>query len=264
MQRLALPVLAATVAALAVFVLFAISPTRWIGWNPATCMPDSCFCEAVREGPIRQPANTASGLAFLPAAAAVLTMASRRRRRAPHLPGIPLAARPIHAALYAGVTVLIGLGTAFYHASLSFWGQTADVLGMYLIATLFILFNAARLWQPDGRVVGPLYVLGNAGLLWGLIAIPQARRYVFGALVLAVIGLEFAIRSLRHAHGQPLYFRGALGALGVGLAAWTLDITHTWCNPSSYLQGHALWHLAGATALVLMALHYLYESPAPG
>ena len=25
---------------------------NWEAWRPATCMPDSCFCEAVREGVI--------------------------------------------------------------------------------------------------------------------------------------------------------------------------------------------------------------------
>ena len=25
----------------------------WEGWRPATCMPDHCFCEQVRDGAIR-------------------------------------------------------------------------------------------------------------------------------------------------------------------------------------------------------------------
>ena len=44
----------------------------WDGWRAATCMPDACFCEAIRDGAVRQPANTWSCLAFLAAGAMVL------------------------------------------------------------------------------------------------------------------------------------------------------------------------------------------------
>jgi hypothetical protein len=240
---------------IAIFVLLARSPTRWEGWRPASCMPDRCFCEAVREGSIRQPANTASGLVFLPAAAVVLAMASRRRRRG-DVSRKAVTAQPMLVAIFAAATLLIGLGSAFYHASLSFWGQTADVLGMYLIATLLVLFNTARLWNLSKQIVGPLYLLANAALLWSLVAMPQTRRYAFAVLVMTALGLELAIRSRQGVSGQPAYFRRAVYVLLFGFTAWTLDITHTLCRPTSYLQGHAVWHVAGAVALVLVFMHY--------
>jgi magnesium-transporting ATPase (P-type) len=248
----------ATAVAVVIYVLFAMAPIQWSAWRPASCMPDGCFCEAVREGSIRQPANTASGLIFLPAAAAVLAAASRRRRRLlPDHVGDPLVSQPIYVLLLGAVTVLIGLGTAFYHASLSFWGQTVDVLGMYLLATLLLLFSATRMWTLDRRSVGLMYVLGNAVLLAGLVAVPQARRYVFGLLVFGVIALELAARSRSRSAGSRRYFMAAVGVLLAGFTAWILDITRTWCSPMSYIQGHAFWHTCGAGAVVLIALHYL-------
>ena len=44
----------------------------WEGWQLATCMPDDCFCEAVRDGAVRQPSNTWSSLTFCVAALAML------------------------------------------------------------------------------------------------------------------------------------------------------------------------------------------------
>src|SRR5688572_1265269 len=113
----------------------ATQPSIWDSWRPAACMPDRCFCEAVRSQLIRQPANAASGLAFAGVALLVL-FAGVPDSSGASLSRLNLfAAHPVYLILYAGAALLIGLGTVFYHASLTFWGQTADVLGMYLIAT---------------------------------------------------------------------------------------------------------------------------------
>ena len=37
-----------------------------------------------------------------------------------------------------------------------------------------------------------------------------------------------------------------------------VDPTHGWCDPDSWLQGHAAWHLLGAVAAYF--LFRLYES----
>jgi hypothetical protein len=231
-------------------------------------MPESCFCEAIREGPIRQPANTASGLAFVPVAAAMFITASKRRRRltgtaaaAPRTaPVTPLLARAIYAGIFAAATLLTGLGTVFFHASLSFWGQTADVLGMYLIASFLVLYNAARLWPIRERLAAPLYLGVNAALLWGLVTVPEARRYVFALLILAAVGLEMVVRTRRAVNARSGYFRVALGLFALGFSVWVLDITHTLCRPAGIVQGHAVWHLCSAAALGSVFMYYLSES----
>jgi hypothetical protein len=48
----------------------------WADWKPATCMPDRCFCEAVRPGAIAQPANTWSSFGF--DLVGLMTMSLRR------------------------------------------------------------------------------------------------------------------------------------------------------------------------------------------
>src|SRR6188472_2886842 len=49
----------------AAVALLSISPIDWSQWQPATCMPAGCFCEAVQEASsVRQPANTWSSMAY--------------------------------------------------------------------------------------------------------------------------------------------------------------------------------------------------------
>ena len=257
--------LAAGILGIAAFAALAFAPVDWTRWRPATCMPDHCFCEAVRTGPIRQPANTASSLVFLPvAAAAFATAASRRRRQVWSSSGGPLLVLPVYAAIFASATLLIGIGSMFYHASLTFRAQTADVLGMYLIGSFLVLHNAARVWTLPERSAATLYVIGNSALLWMLIAVPELRRYVFGVLVVAAIVLERAARARGDVRSRPGCFRAALGIFLLGFVIWCLDITHTLCRPDSTLQGHAAWHLASAVSLFFIFMYYLSDAvPSP-
>ena len=145
-------------------------------------------------------------------------------------------------------------------ASLTFRAQAADVLGMYLIGSFLVLHNAARVWTVRERTAASLYVIANGALLWMLIAVPEARRYLFGVLVLAAIGLERAARARGDIRSRPAYFRGALGVFLLGFVIWTLDITHMVCRPDSILQGHAAWHLASAASLFLIFMYYLSDT----
>ena len=96
------------------------------------------------------------------------------------------------------------------------------------------------------------YLLANCALLGGLILLPQARRYVFAALVVLVVILELADRAKRPAQVQDKLFVAAVALLLGGFVAWVLDIMRITCSPESWLQGHALWHVAGALAAWLL------------
>ena len=77
----------------------------WEGWEPAPCMPDRCFCEAVGGGLIRQPSNAWSNLGFC--VAGVLMLVSSTRSAA--------AGSPRRAACFGIAVFLIG-ASGFYHA----------------------------------------------------------------------------------------------------------------------------------------------------
>ena len=206
--------------------------------RPASCMPDSCFCEAIRSDGIKQPANTWSSLAFVVVAAMVLLRWARK----------PSPGRPAYPLLYAFTLVVVGLGSAFFHATLSFTGQFLDVLGMYLIATFALLYSIDRLRSLSGAAWAGGYIAMNAVLATLLYWVPVVRRVVFGLLIVAVLFVEFLIRrkSGRGSDTRQLWI--AVGLLGLAFAIWILDLTRILCRPESWMQGHAVWHVLGAAA----------------
>ncbi len=203
----------------------------------ASCLPDACFCEQVGSGLIRQPANTVSSLAFVLAGMVVWSLS------------------PSEGAnrLYGGALLIIGLGSAYYHARLSFVGQTLDVFGMYLLATFAVLAPAIRRGLVGRRAGVGFYLVGNLGLLLSLVFWPAARRYLFGLLVAVAVVLELFPGTPRP---RWKYLGASLLALGIGAGAWALDLKRILCDPTSPLQGHAVWHTLTAASAFLLFLYY--------
>jgi hypothetical protein len=209
--------------------LTALLPAEfWSSWKPATCLPDGCFCEAVRQGPIAQPANFWSSFAFL--LVAILLWAKGDRR------------------LYAAALFLVGAGSALYHGSLTFAGQVADMSGMYFVATFAILDGLERKGKISGREPAIAFLAANALLISMQVAFPDARRYVFAALILCMLMVERDTGWSRH-------LKWAIAIFGIGFAFWVVDKTHLLCAPESLWQGHAVWHLTGAGAAWVLYAH---------
>jgi hypothetical protein len=208
-------------------------------------MPTSCFCEAIRPSAVAQPSNALSSLAFCITAGILLAFrASPSFRSTAH----------DDAPVYASALLLIGFGSAFYHASLTFVGQTFDVLGMYLLVTAILLWNLRRLRDLSRRASILAYVTANVVLFGVLIAFPGLRRYAFAGLVIAVLCLEYRLRDRDKRNAR--YLLGALGVLAIGFAIWIADITGIVCQPWSWVQGHSIWHVCGAVSAGLVFLHY--------
>ena len=232
-------------------------PDPWGAFVPATCMPLHCFCEGLRPYLVRQPVNTITSFGFLVPAAIIL---GRARATQPGAPS-PMTAHLVFPLLYGIALVLIGLGSAFYHASMTFVGQTMDVFGMYLIATFIIVYDLARL-RPLGKgAIAALYIAGNALLLWLLIAQPELRRYAFALLIAIGLAMEYRIRASRSSALQGGYLLAALAMLVAAFVIWTLDITKVVCTPGSIAQGHGDWHVLAAASAGALYLYYCSERP---
>ena len=234
---------------------------KWQTWRPATCMPANCFCEQIRPGSVGQPANTWSSLSFVFVGLAILFGETRVLGRNPQSKISPgEIASPVVLAVYVFSLMIIGMGSAFYHASLTFVGQFFDVMGMYLFITFVILLNFSRLKGLSGPGFAAWFTITNFTLGYVLIVFPEFRRYIFGGLVVTALALEFIVRKKRPLATLVAWLHGALTAFGLAFLLWILDITKVVCEPASWMQGHAAWHVLGAIAGGLLYGYYRSES----
>ena len=215
-------------------------------------MPDHCFNEAVRPGLIAQPANTWSSLGFVLVAVVVAT---RRPRLAVTADRPLVASTPALRALLALALLVTGLGSAFYHASLTFLGQTADVAGMYLLSTFVILYARTDARADAVRRFVIAYAVFNAVLLVALVLVPELRRQLFAVLLLIGLVLEYR-RGARSSAFAPRLLLASTLSLAVAYVIWIGDMRHVGPAPTSWLQGHAVWHLLGALSTWQLARYY--------
>lgn len=248
--KLTLGIVGVAVAMLAL----SAAPDLWAGWRPASCWPD-CSCEPVRSAGVRTPINTYTNLAYLIVAAwmwVTLPHALDAEKRL-------LCQQPGYAAVLAGALAFLGLGSAFFHASLTFVGQWFDVMGMYLLVSFILLYALARWRGLSGTTFGALYVGLNAVLGVLLLVVPAMRRQIFMGELVVALGLEIGYLVTRRPQVKVGYFVAGLALFFFSdrLRAW--DMAAWACRPDSWLQLHPIYHIISAIAIGLLYLYYRSE-----
>ncbi|GAA1128904.1 ceramidase domain-containing protein [Nocardioides aquiterrae] len=242
------PLAWATLVALASTGLLAVAVGA--GWLGPDVGRGAHFCEAARDGWVKQPANTFSNLGFVAAGLAIAAQATRW----------PLGGL---ATPYACLVVLLGPASAAMHATQSSLGGRFDLLSMYLVASFAAAYALMR-WVRQGRTffwqlfllfVAACELVGLAGD--GVPVVQQAGNVAFAVLLAVAIATE--VRLHRRDHGTDLRWgAAALGTILLAFAIWNATRSR-WCDPHSLLQGHAAWHLLGAASAYL--LFRLWASP---
>jgi dihydroceramidase len=242
---------AAATLVLGVALVAAVDATRAAldAMAPATCLPDACFCEAVRPEGLAQPVNALTSLAYVLLGLWSLIGGVRRPDHTP-------TARLMVAV--GVVLVALGLGSFAYHASLTFVGQVLDVQGMYLLGALVLVGALVRRGALAPRSAPWVYLTAVVLLLVVQVVWPESRRLLFGLVLLPGVVLE----ALPGTTGVPWRsqalrpFRVGLLLLAVAYALWLLDDAGVLCAPTSVWQGHGAWHVLTAVAAVLVVVHY--------
>lgn len=155
--------------------------------------------------------------------------------------------------------VLVGLGSAFYHASLTFWGQFVDVFGMYLFVTLFLVYAWQRLFNISETKTIFSYLTLNIVFIFFLLLIPETRRFLFALVLLVALCFEIFVQKRKKIFIQTRWFYYGLGILAIAFLIWILDITKIFCDPYSVWQGHAIWHVLGAVAIFFLYVYFESE-----
>eukprot|EP00656_Telonema_subtile_P015887 TRINITY_DN18360_c0_g1_i1.p1 TRINITY_DN18360_c0_g1~~TRINITY_DN18360_c0_g1_i1.p1 ORF type:complete len:256 (+),score=48.00 TRINITY_DN18360_c0_g1_i1:146-913(+) len=206
------------------------------------------WCELDR-GPrafLREPSNAFSDLAYLWLALWLTSVTVESS-------GASLACSPVVGAVGV-VTNLVHFGGSFFnHACRCHAGHVMDVFGMY-----------SAVWY--------LTVLAGVPLL---VHRSRAQRLVFGAVFTAGLPLFYSLSHYYYDSSQREPTENAvvtgmvmaisvcfwktgistatilkiLLLMGFGKLCQELDIRRWYCNPTSWFQGHAAWHVATAVVM---------------
>lgn len=218
------------------------------GGRPATCVEMGCFCEAVSGGIPAQLEASWSSLAFVLLGVGVILWrgvpGTRERRLLP---------------IGGAIMISIGVSSFVYHATLTFLGQWLDVFSMYLLGLLIALGALWRAGRLGGRTsialfVGLAIALGVAQYLY-----PDARRILFAIVLLPGVVLELTPFIAGRALGSRRWVVASLATFIGAYAIWILDQSPL-CDPHFWLQGHAVWHVLGAVAALLLTVHWRVTS----
>ena len=247
----AFPLLAAIlISALTITIFLSLNPNTWESWNPATCLKTGCFCEASNtQSPIRQAANAYSSLGFVFSGMFIIASARKGNRLS------------VGYSILMGIaSIIVGVGSAFYHASLTFIGQFFDVFGMFLLAAFMLVYAFERIWKLRINTTLGLFLTINIFLSWLQIAIPDTRRYAFALVLIIALVFEYYFRTKDKPQINVRLLQIGISLLAGAYIIWILDNTRTICFERSLLQGHAIWHILGAISVWFLYRYYASEA----
>lgn len=220
----------------------------WQGWEAAACLSTHCFCEGPYWGnSVLQPMNTWTALGFLASAVVMIFTDKKSLSDVVIWDGF-------FKSIYFWALILLWLGTALFHASLTNVGQWSDGMGLYTVITFVGLYFLNLSWKLSKTKFIFVFFLLNLVAGFFSYQFMQFRLPLFGTFV----GLTFFIilfrgKNNKHFFYERKYLALAISLFVIGLVFQVADNKLVICSQYSLWQGHALWHILAA-----MATYYLY------
>ena len=179
-----------------------------------------------------------------------------------------LMVAPMLTALFGMACIYLGIGSAFFHASLTRYGQQCDVGGMYATLICLVSFVVGS-WLPRMRVPKTRLNLPTWPILAVLVVTSSSYftyykwDYSFSEISGYLSGILILFAGISTiTPGKYLQFRWfAAGILVLILGSWIreLDIADRFTDPDSILQGHAIWHLLTCGMYVFLLMYFRSE-----
>ncbi len=252
--------LAAAGGAAILSLALVLGAARW-GWLGPDVGRGDGFCEAARGTWLLQPVNSWSNIGFVIAGLSVAWYAGDRLRL-----GRTMGARPGLATAYAVLVVLLGPGSMAMHATQSDLGGHLDLLSMFLVSGFALAYALMRYLRRGPGLLAVAFVVavaaGMAIYLQGgsVPLLGHIGNAVFAAELWVAIGLEVALVRRRSPRQDVAFGVASVLVLAVAFAIWTTGKNaHPWCDPTSLLQAHGIWHLLCALSSYLLFRHYAAE-----
>jgi hypothetical protein len=214
--------------------------TFWNAWRPASCLPD-CWCEMPRYGhAILEPTNTWTNMAMVMVGFFVLYQGTQREK----LPSEhPLRRTPSFFTMFALAMIILGLGSFWFHASLTFLGQWTDNVGMYFVSNFFLVYQLDRVYRWTSQKTWSIYLLVTLPFIALAYFMPETRRSIFAvSLVAAILATIYSAKKVPALMNKKLLY-GAAASYLFAQTWWLLDKYKIICDPTHWFNGHGVWHI---------------------
>ena len=264
--------LGGTLAVLAVsIILFLIfkNVAVWADWRPASEFTNPQYAERIYPDSIfRTRMNTWSNLAFILFGFYAIALAMNDWKKGLSLKRGYLTHVPVQSFLFGAALVYTGLGSGFFHASLTRYGQQCDVGGMYstmlCMAAIPIGSWLPRVEVPGTRRTFPSELLIAALVVFGSLYFTYykwdysfgAVSAYFGSVLLIFVGINL-IQPGKYL--QVRWFIAAIATIVLAAKIRELDMQDRFTSPDSFFQGHAVWHLLSSLYYVFIFLYFRSE-----
>ena len=225
--------------------------TVWAGMRISQSAVTVEYCEFNRvDRFFHQPTNTYSNLAYFYLGILISGIAQEDSKNREKLRSNRLEDFPLLSALMGFCFVYLSVGSAFFHASLTYVGQRVDMNATYAIMLTLIgiaLYHSLHRFtfttaQKNGWVLALLILIGL--FLKVALLIPSSR--LVPALILLLNGLMvlYYVRFRQERSIGLVIISFVLIVAAIRIR--TLDVQKVGCDPRSFFQGHALWHVLTA------------------
>ena len=241
----------------------------WADWVPADEFINPEYGERIYPDSIfRTRMNTWSNLIYVCFGFYAIGLAIYDWKRKLPLERGYMAFAPVQTFLFGLAGIYLGLGSGFFHASLTRYGQQCDVGGMY--ATMICMAAIAiGSWLPRMRVPGtrrifPSWPILGVLVIYGSVYFSYYKwEYSFSEISTYLSGTLFLFAGVSLVQPgkylQLRWFVAGVLAITLGTKIRDLDIARQFTGSDSILQGHAIWHLVSCLLYVFLFLYFRSE-----
>ena len=264
--------LGGTLAVLVVFIILFLAfkdTAMWADWAPADEFTNPEYGERIYPDSVfRTRMNTWSNLSYILFGFYAIALSINDWKKDLPLERSYLTYAPIQSFLFGVALIYSGLGSGFFHASLTRLGQQCDVGAMYAMALCMAAIPIGN-WLPQAEVPGtrrtfPSWPLIAVLVVYGTLYFTYYKwDYSFSEVSTYFSGVlfTFAIVSLFQP-GKYLQIRWLVAALASILFAAQireLDMQDSFTSPDSIFQGHAVWHFISSLYYFFIFLYFRSE-----
>ena len=223
------------------------------------------FCEIDQGGALKQPYNVFTNLAYIFIGFVILQLGVFDLQNPK--PDNFLVRFPMFSILLGCSSIYVGLGSTFYHASLTALSQSIDgsgVMACFLLPAVYMTFrlwghvntkNSAAFILRTYRMVVLFFILTNL-----LLFVFEAPHRLVGHVLTVYTTLIMLFTNFKYKlKFQWKYFFMSLFFIILGKTLWELDMHRVLCGENDLLNFHALWHICSGFSVLFIYLFFRTE-----